>query len=337
MRVSLGAVAQRLHVTKEEVLTHAAQLEGEMAERPKESPQVEQLEVGVAPGTSEVTFRRLREDPKTAYTGRGNRRERDQYAQFHTSSKFAQHIDLSQAILHGDRDYIQKTLLNMVNQANLYEHMYHTNLHGRRATATRMEQCELLVKCVERMTLFDLIVYFYSDDIDFDTGEFNDGSIRGFDERTDIFAKGASISAAAAAANSSGYANDKCDALLEQFHRIEEEGDNLFAWKGGIVTEVCLASGTVEYVQLKSIAETVSATASDLIFDDVLLCSKQLFDAKDARFNTETEFVFVDPGSNTLRLPTGIVADSSNRDAHGKPLSVVPSDFFTFRRISAGK
>lgn len=258
---------------------------------------------------------------------------KDPFAHIRSHPKYKKHFDLRDAALKGDHSYIISQMQSYINRPGVHQHF-----HGRRAAAvSRAEQCETLVRCAEGLTLFDLVVYFYSDDIDFDAGEFNDATIIGFDETIDIFAKGANISARTDTAKSSGYSDTECDELLEEFHRIEEDGDNVFAWKGGVVTEVCIASGTVEHVRLESIEENVGESVSDLIFEDVLLCSKQLFDSRDSRFSTETEFVFVDPVTNTLRLPTGVVQDSSNRDIHGKPKSFVPTNFFTFRSISAGE
>jgi hypothetical protein len=86
-----------------------------------------------------------------------------------------------------------------------------------------------------------------SDNIDFDTGELDDEvDIVKFDDK-DLFGKALRIANALTALEEEGnFENEtKCTALLSEFHRVEEL-DAGFKWVGGIVTEICLASGTTE-------------------------------------------------------------------------------------------
>lgn len=107
--------------------------------------------------------------------------------------------------------------------------------------------CPLLFRSEEDFSFRSLPLCHSSDNIDFDTGDLDDvENIVRFDD-TDLFGKAFSIANALKALQDSGDFNDEtqCNALLSEFHRVDEFGD-AFKWVGGIVTEVCLASGTTE-------------------------------------------------------------------------------------------
>ena len=342
MGVTIDAVTQRLHATIGQVKTTTANLKDQMTK-----PQAE-VEVVVSP-RSFALHRSLEEDFKgQQYQQSEKRGDEDPFSLFRTSSKYQQHIDMSQAIFKGDEKVILSSLRTMLHQAELHGQSPIQDQHNRRASVvSRQEQCEQLVKCAEGLTLYDIVLFFYRDNIDFDKGEFDDGAIRNFDEgffdEATLLDKASRIFTKAGNARTSNFDDNSCNDLLQEFHQVIETGENLFVWKGGVVTDVCLASGSVEYLGLESIAQNVSKTVADFIFEDVLLCSRQLFDTND---RGETDFVFVDPVSNTLRLPTGIKGDLvgatpntptfENRDRHGKPMSYEPTDYFTFRSISEG-
>ena len=265
---------------------------------------------------------------------------------FHPHPKHTHYFDIPDAAHRGDKHYLKHMVSSYLNHPSIERHIH--DQHNRRASVvSRQEQCEQLVKCAEGLTLYDIVLFFYRDNIDFNKGEFDDGAIRNFDEgffdEATLLDKASRIFTKAGNARTSNFDDNSCNDLLQEFHQVIETGENLFVWKGGVVTDVCLASGSVEYLGLESIAQNVSKTVADFIFEDVLLCSRQLFDTND---RGETDFVFVDPVSNTLRLPTGIKGDLvgatpntptfENRDRHGKPMSYEPTDYFTFRSISEG-
>ncbi|CAB9523634.1 expressed unknown protein [Seminavis robusta] len=120
--------------------------------------------------------------------------------------------------------------------------------HTRRLS--KSEQCKLLVQCADGMSLYDQFVYYFSDDIDKNTGKLDDNIIH-FDEAK-FDEKRKAIKAAVAAAKDGDDAS--CNSLLQLFHRTVEKG-SIPSWEGASVSQVCLAEGTTQYVKFSSIFE----------------------------------------------------------------------------------
>ncbi|KAL3920276.1 MAG: hypothetical protein SGILL_003343 [Bacillariaceae sp.] len=159
------------------------------------------------------------------------------------------------------------------------------------------DNCDLLVECVQRMSLYDLFVLYHSDDIlpsdgtldiqdDADDPFLN---FRTFDEEN-IAAKFNTVKTLAEQiSNGSQPTRATCSSLLEEFHRIIEV-DIVNNWQGSSVSEVCLAEGTPVYVRLAEIAKlktdaqkidetltpTLGVTIANSVFRDILSCSKKL-------------------------------------------------------------
>ncbi|CAB9517957.1 expressed unknown protein [Seminavis robusta] len=122
--------------------------------------------------------------------------------------------------------------------------------HTRRLS--KQGQCVQLVLCAFGMSLYDQFVYFYSDDIDKNTGKLDDNIIH-FDEE-DFDKKRIAILKAAIAAVDAQFDGVSCSSLLQQFHRTVEKG-SIPSWEGASVSQVCLAEGTTQYVKFSSIFE----------------------------------------------------------------------------------
>jgi hypothetical protein len=110
-------------------------------------------------------------------------------------------------------------------------------------TTEKERQCHLLVDCAGKLSLYDIVVSFYEDDINFVTGEFDRDVDRFFDDGN-LLAKQRAIREAVAnatsfleiAGNDKFKPEDACDQLLDQFHRVEENS-GASSWIGSSVTE----------------------------------------------------------------------------------------------------
>ena len=89
------------------------------------------------------------------------------------------------------------------------------------------------------MSLYDLFVFFHSDDIDTATGAVDDNVVY-FDEK-DILTKKKNISSLASQILEGGDTT-QCTPLLQMFHRTIEQGA-ILQWEGATVGQVCLAEG----------------------------------------------------------------------------------------------
>lgn len=123
--------------------------------------------------------------------------------------------------------------------------------------ARKEEQCRRLAACAQNFNLYDLFIYYFQDDIDFDTGEFKDEYDISFDE-IDVSGRLRQIKRISHEIidkwKSSYLEEDhKCDTLLQKFHRFSDEIGVVGKWQGGSVTSVCRAWGTSKYVKLEQI------------------------------------------------------------------------------------
>jgi hypothetical protein len=213
----------------------------------------------------------------------------------HFGSKYHHILEHQDAILNGDERHLKKLFSSLKATHDRHAGGSSTSgeRHGRRTQEQspdeyKLEQCKQLVKCTSGMSLYDMLVYFFSDDIDPTSGEIDDSIIK-FDEanmRDKIseiqkfwrtleiifdypgrrFDQGVLnlgtglIHDGAIFLFREDYGIDlddfnvdwACDELLEQFHRTVEF-DGVPQWEGGIVNQVCLAEGTNVYVDLADI------------------------------------------------------------------------------------
>jgi hypothetical protein len=108
-------------------------------------------------------------------------------------------------------------------------------------------QCKELAQMAQYMTIYDIITYFYTDDIDEDSGEFDDISdkpneptgaspLTQFDD-ADVLGKHKMIKNLAQTILS-GFDTETCDELLSQFHRfLEDENEVDQHWIQGSVNK----------------------------------------------------------------------------------------------------
>eukprot|EP00977_Amphora_coffeiformis_P013338 scaffold3471_cov175-Amphora_coffeaeformis.AAC.12 len=172
---------------------------------------------------------------------------------------------IQDSILNGDHAYLNRLLSSIHKQhshAPPSARRASSFHHGRRMNfeptgSVKFDQCRLLVECTSRMSLYDLLIFYISDDINPGTGEI-DTSVLVFDE-VNLVQKQATkkqLTSSLKAAFDSGatleQVNGDCDTLLELFHRTIEF-DGLPRWEGAMVNQVCLAEGTVVFVQLQEI------------------------------------------------------------------------------------
>ncbi|CAB9517861.1 Apolipoprotein(a) [Seminavis robusta] len=241
---------------------------------------------------------------------------------------------VTNSVMDGSMDDIERVLLHGYS-----EYSIDASGHGRRmkdATdpwqRAKGKQCRILAGCAKTMSLYDVFVSFYADDIDTTAGTVDTNIVK-FDER-DLIAKHKNITGAAKSilpGQKSDYElglTPSCDELLKYFHRTVEQGD-LPKWEGATVSEVCLAEGTPKYIGFGQIAQAVGSRIATILAEEQLNCAWDLHNSKarkeDPRFKHEP-FVFADsrqyPDPNTrltitdLLIPTGLSQNA--RDIHGK-------------------
>jgi hypothetical protein len=189
----------------------------------------------------------------------------------HFGPKFDHVFKNHHAMLNGDERHMKKLFSSL--KATHDRHAGDSNTcsetHARRTAEQdpdvfKLDQCKQLAECTSRMSRYDLIVYFYSDDIDPLTGKV-DENIFQFDEQY-LWFKVEQIEKFTKALVTKFEKNEGldgvidinytvdgyCDQLLEEFHRTVEFGDVLH-WQGGLVAQVCLAEGTTVYLNLAEI------------------------------------------------------------------------------------
>jgi hypothetical protein len=180
------------------------------------------------------------------------------------------------------------------------------------------------------MNLYDIVVFFYQDNIDFDTGAFvKPENITENDEgETGIMAKQALINTALEVAKTfiAGAApdfkedgTDKCDLLLEEFH-FTLESDFGPRWYEGNVTNVCLAQGTTQFVQISEIETAIDIAAAKRISEDVNSCARELHEKRpmDGPFAND-KFVFASD-SGAIRFSIRIKKEGDREIGMGSSL-----------------
>jgi hypothetical protein len=218
--------------------------------------------------------------------------------------------------------------------------------HGRnlvRAEGGKKDQCELLVECAEAMTLYDFVVFFYQDDIDFKDGTFDDpDDIIKYDVGDWVWKYwliNSHIRQARTQTDTQPFVSspyDSCNNLLEQFHTTVETDFGPLSYDAN-VTSVCIAQGTTQFVTISEIETAVDVATASAIAQDVFTCAQELHNMRpmvDINGNV-TSFaneIFVFQGDNgAFRLPSGIKEEvGANRDNHGHVTSTAPNVFFNF-------
>lgn len=179
----------------------------------------------------------------------------------------------------------------MVEPLNDRAHSAHSNSDCmlKSKQGNKRSQCALLVDCAGKMSLCDIIVFFYGDDIDFEAGKF-DEKITQCDE-VNMFEKRTQIMDAAKAADdylkttTSFAKGDKCDLLLEELHR-NAEGVDLGIWPQASVGEVCFAEGTTLFVSISDIEKGLdNRNVANKVFEEHYFCAKALHDSNDRKNN----------------------------------------------------
>jgi hypothetical protein len=249
------------------------------------------------------------------------------------SAKHAHVRRMQDAIKNGDQGFMHAMLTSLKTSTDWHAGTH--DRHGRRTEASIAAQCELLVGCASRMSLYDIFVYFYSDDIDPNTGNIDDSVI--VDDQRDIVGKQSEIQTIASGILSSNdYSNmTSCKGLLQLFHR-NIEFDDIPQWEGASVTQVCLAEGTTVFVNLDELILTALQNEEDVEklydnFKSLVLephrCAEDLFYNQSP---LDEDFVFLPQGTdrasaadrasnidfNAFVHPTGV--DDDDKDDHGQ-------------------
>lgn len=118
-----------------------------------------------------------------------------------------------------------------------------------------------------------------------------------------------------------GMTLDACDELLEQFHR-NVEGAQSTQWIPATVIDVCRAQGTAKYIKLAGEGGMAEAfddeSVTDYLFEDLILCSKDIYDNRPMADYANEEFVFIgeSDGKKFIRVPTNVNEDAL--DVHGR-------------------
>ncbi|CAB9509313.1 expressed unknown protein [Seminavis robusta] len=253
------------------------------------------------PNSGGAPFQRPRR--KLSYRHQHRQTEREHYSRRFSgdpmSEKHHEHLSrLQEALLDQDHRHLGRVLhaygeMAFGSSASAGEGSQHERRLQSAATL-KGRQCMQLTKCAQSMSVYDVMVYYYFDDIDKQSGEI-DADVILFNEWNLQFMydeiKRISTHLAANGANEAAYANDgtACNDLLKLFHRNEEK-QGVPHWEGATVSEVCQAEGTQRYAQLQDVASKVGSWAAIKAAKELFDCSKDLYNS-DAR-STSEPFVF---------------------------------------------
>ncbi|CAB9527659.1 expressed unknown protein [Seminavis robusta] len=223
---------------------------------------------------------------------RGRFHSRDPFGS-HTSPHHHRHESfkkIHQGLNDGNHDHLMGILGGAQAHATRAHSEFMDTHTGRRRLGADQElmghQCMLLTKCAKKMSLYDIMVYFYSDDLDPSTGELDDSIIH-FDE-TNLREKHIRARELARAMfqqnknNPTDYATEskgQCNALLQLFHRnIEHQG--VPHWEGATVSQVCFSEGTQVYIGLDQIATKVGLKTADYVAKEMYTCAQTLHNSE---------------------------------------------------------
>jgi hypothetical protein len=118
-----------------------------------------------------------------------NHQSRNRFLKNHFGAKYDHVFENHDAILNGDERHMQKLFSSLKATHDGYAGGSSTSgeTHGRRAEfeaegiGDKFTQCKRLVECASKMSRYDQLVYFHSDDIDEGSGKIDDNVIF-FDE-----------------------------------------------------------------------------------------------------------------------------------------------------------
>ncbi|CAB9513183.1 unknown protein [Seminavis robusta] len=206
-------------------------------------------------------------------------------------SHFDHFTKLHDTFQHGDHDGMHRHLgpiqSRVTRNRSLNQNQRHLWSDDQNAKA---RQCEILMNCVGKMSIYDMILFFYSDDIDPNNGKIDD-NIYIHTEAPDVYEVYNNDDVADARTDLQqgrfyGYQYFRgsgkpqwCDRTLRLFSRNVEYGD-IPHWEGGTVADVCHAQGGHTYVQLDQVATKVGFKAADEIAKEMFDCSKRLYNCE---------------------------------------------------------
>ena len=121
-------------------------------------------------------------------------------------------------------------------------------------------QCDRLYDCARNYNYYDLFIFMFGDDIDFDTGKMDDNiSILG--NASSIIDKFNNIQNLLHDNIIDISDGGRCDQVLQEFFRFDEEIGTVGKWQGGSVTSVCRGWGTTKFLTFESIFQTIDMSA----------------------------------------------------------------------------
>ena len=130
----------------------------------------------------------------------------------------------------------------------------------------KIKQCERLYDCAQNYNYYDLFIFMFGDDIDFDTGKMDDNiSILG--KASSIIEKFNNIQLLLQDNIIDISDGGRCDQVLQEFFRFDEEIGTVGKWQGGSVTSVCRGWGTTKFLTFESIFQTIKSADPNLEYE----------------------------------------------------------------------
>ncbi|CAB9520122.1 expressed unknown protein [Seminavis robusta] len=204
-------------------------------------------------------------------------------------SHFDRFTKLHDVFQNGDHDGMHRHLGPIQSRANKRNQPLKQNqrhLYSDEVVA-KAKQCKILMGCIGKMSIYDMVLFFYSDDIDPNNGKIDD-NIYIHTEAPDVYEvyNHADVQQARTEVPlnhnyieyRSGHRQAWCDRTLRLFSRNVEFGD-VPHWEGGTISDVCHAQGGHTYVQIDQIATKVGFKAADEIAKEMFECSKRLYNS----------------------------------------------------------
>jgi hypothetical protein len=304
------------------------------------------------------TFRRTLRVERNKGTGRQSTTNKnghfaDALGDLRLHQRMSHHFDMHDALLNGDMSYVKNKVQSLGRKLGRAQKK--TAPHGRALSlfddigdafgeaflpsdpdAQKEAVCQQLIEYASAFSVYDLFIFFYSDDIDFETGEADD-LIRNFDANgANFLIKRAQVDAAIKEAKRDdifAHHDQACDSLLEEFHRNVEDGETT-QWVGSEVIDVRRAQGTAKFIKFSDLEKAVDVTLRDIIFADLVRCARDIYDMRPNKLTDSESFVFQTSG-NVYRFPTSV--NSDNLDKHGHiELNADVDTFFKYKSTGKG-
>jgi hypothetical protein len=256
---------------------------------------------------------------------------------------------IHEAIQNGDASFFEERL------QRLRRHSFASfSQSGRRLVVnySKEGQCQQLYECAKDYTLYDLVVYLYTDDIDEDSGEIDSNKkdagdkgippLQQFDDE-DLLDKYTKIHRTIDdLSDQSGdfqYKETDCDFLLEQFHRFAESESPVDAqWVQGSINSVCRSPQKYTFVSYKDLAITFGSQEGVLtrIIGELVACAYDLHNNRPQYAPYKQEgFLF-----DSFQIPTDIkdTPDDHGELPHGGKSFFndgvsFPNDMFAFEEL----